>query len=523
MRHFLILCLFSISILACSSDDKKTLSGDGGVCELANDCESGLTCRSKICVPTIKTDMGTGDMGGTSDMDDPNNAVEQEDYVVSYIMEVQNQRGLFAYDTKTKKETKVNPEEVSCALGCWLTEDLKTLLFVTQNGPAFDLKTLAVTDLVASGTPETLQTSVRRAEILGNIVTYVKEVGNETVAYYIDLADGVEKEVGTIGTSDGTEGDWFLSPSSEKTVLFRPSLQTLDIYVGGFTEAPSKSYTINSENYQEVSGSYFGGNIPTDITEDGKVMAVLTQAAPLNYNSCDNDSQCTQGPGQICGFKKRCAAIELAVHFFDLDNMSNLGQPCSADDVCGSIHTCDIPAADQIDKAVCKPRQIKLGLPGQQTQGNPAKSGCELSAGNKDYYYTTGRSIHFGADDKLYLAAERDCGDQNVPDSGVIRLEPTKDDVVVSFGSTGGGFNPDDCYDTNESRVDITKCAPYISNALLSPKGNDIVFVGTNPNVVESGLAKKNMDIWRVKRDGTGKEWLGNHSELDVVKSIRVH
>lgn len=521
MRHFLILSLFSISVLACSSDEEPTLSKEGGVCAISSDCESGLACREKVCVGTVKTDVGDSDM--SDDMAQTNNGVEQEDYILSYIMEISNSRGLFAYDTKTKTETKVSPDDVSCALGCFLSKDLKTLLFATQNGPAFDLKTLPVTDLVASGTATTLKTSVRRADLQGNTVTYVREEGGTTTAYYLDLADGVEKTIGTIGTAAGTEGDWFLAPETDTAVLFLPSLQTMDIAVGTLGEPLEVKYTINSENYQEVSGSYFGGNIPTDITNDGKIMAVLTQSAPLDYNACDNDSQCTQGPGQICGFKNRCAAIELAVHFFDLEKLDNLGAACSADDTCGPIHTCDIPAADQIDKAVCKPRQIKLGLPGQQTQGNPAKSGCELSAGNKEYYYTTGRSIHFGPDNNLYLAAERDCGEQNVPDSGVIKLSPTKNEAVTSFGSEAGGFNPDDCYNTTENRVDVTNCSPYISNALISPGGNDIIFMGTNPNVVEFGLAKKNIDLWRVKRDGSGKEWIGNHSELDVVKNIRIH
>lgn len=523
MRHFLILSLFSISVLACSSDEEPKLSKEGEACTISSDCETGLVCRTQVCVGTVKTDVGTTDMGGGDDTGKPNNNVVAEDYVLSYIMEISNKRSLFAYDTKTKKETQVSPDNVNCALGCFLSKDLKTFLFSTQNGPAFDLNTLPVTDLVASGTPKTLKTSVRRAELIENTATYVREEGGTTTAYYINLADGVEKPIGIVGTFVGTEGDWYLAPQSKKAVLFRPSLQTMDVAVGAFDETLEVKYTINSENYQQVSGSYFGGNIPTDITNDGKIMAVLTQSAPLNYNACENDSQCTQGPGQICGFKKRCAAIEIAVHFFDLDKLDNLGAACSADDTCGPIHTCDIPAPGQVDKAVCKPRQVKLGLPGEQTQGNPAKPGCELSAGNKDYYYTKGRSIYFGPDNKLYLAAERDCGDQNVPDSGVISLSPTNNEVKVAFGSEAGGFNPDNCYDNVENRVDVTKCTPYISSALISPAGNDVIFLGTNPNVVESGLAKKNIDVWRVKRDGSGKEWLGNHGELDVVKSIRIH
>ena len=524
MRHFFILSFLTFFSLGCSSDEGPTLSKEGGACKISSDCAAGLACRSRICVGTTPIpdggymDMGTDDDGGQS-----NNGVQDEDYVLSYIMEISRERGLYAYDTATKKEVKVNPDEVSCALGCWLSKDTKTFLFVTQNGPAFDLKTLAVTDFVASGTPVTLMSSVRRVEMRDDVVTYIRVDGGATNAYYIDLKDGVEKLLGSIGSAQTTEGDWYISPRSSMAVLFNPSLQKLDISIGAFGETLEKKYTINSENYQEVSGSYFGGNIPTDMTDDGKIMAVLTQSAPLNYNACDNDSQCTQGPGQVCGFKNRCAAIELAVHFFDLTKLDNLGAACSADDTCGPIHTCDIPDAGQIDKAVCQPRQIKLGLPGQQTQGNPAKTGCELSNGNKDYYYTLGRSIHFGPDKKLYMAAERDCGDQNVPDSGVLKLSPTSSEIEVTYGATGNGFNPDDCFDADENRVDVKDCNPYISNALISPGGNDIVFLGTNPNVVEFGLAKKNIDIWRVKKNGQGKEWLGNHSELDVVKDIRIH
>lgn len=525
MRYLLLLLLsiFSVFSFACSGDE-PTLAKEGGACELSKDCEDGLACRASVCVKSTvaPTDVGMNDtdMGMDMKKDPP---VMDEEYAVSYLLEKDQKRNLFVYDTKTKMHTQVNPDNVPCASGCWLTDDKKMMLFLDRNGPNFNIKSLPVVDSKATGTPKTVQSAIRNVNVLGNVIFYTKKEGLNTKAFFMALADSVEKEVGVINKEGGTVGGAFIDPLANKAAIFRPTLNTLEISFGELGTQLPKIYTIDSSNYQTNSGSYYGGNVPTAMSQDGKVMAIYVNSAPLNYKACESDSECTEGPGQICGWKKRCTARENAVLFFDVDKLENLGSACSADDVCGPIHTCDIPSPKQVDKAVCVPRHVKLGLPAKLTQSKPPKAGCELTAGNPDFYYTAVQAPHFGANNKLYLVAERDCGELDTPDSGIISLSPTSTEIEVVFGLDKTGYIGDNCWDPVENKIDTKKCHPYITSALLSPAGNDIVFIGTNPNTTDFEKADDFLDIWRVKRDGTKKEWIGNHSELEVAKSIHVH
>ena len=103
-----------------------------------------------------------------------------------------------------------------------------------------------------------------------------------------------------------------------------------------------------------------------------------------------------------------------------------------------------------------------------------------------------------------------------------MRLNPLSNDIDVLFGRDGG-YDPDKCYDNVENRIDVTDCTPYIQQALVSPGGNDLIFIGTNPNVTDPSLSESNVDLWSVKRNGEGKRWLGEHPELQRVKTVQVH
>jgi hypothetical protein len=84
-------------------------------------------------------------------------------------------------------------------------------------------------------------------------------------------------------------------------------------------------------------------------------------------------------------------------------------------------------------------------------------------------------------------------------------------------------FSPDDCYDPVEEAVDVTNCTVWIERAMISPGGNELAFIATNPNVVEPALAATNVDLWTVKRNGADHAWVGEHGELSVVEDVRVH
>src|SRR5690606_34203399 len=111
-----------------------------------------------------------------------------------------------------------------------------------------------------------------------------------------------------------SEAGWAIDAVTKQAAVFVHSLQTMDVFIGTLGQPiTNKVFTVNAENYQEVSGSYFGGNVPAAFSPDGKYLSFLT-IAPNDYGTCNNpgddSSPDCAGPGQRCGRFKRCTAQE---------------------------------------------------------------------------------------------------------------------------------------------------------------------------------------------------------------------
>lgn len=546
-RIFWMGALASTLLLGCSDDEKPAGAAEGGACTIDSDCQSGLLCRGQVCITsTVNPDGGNnannnnGSDAGTNNGGTNNNGVviTDEDYYISYRLEDSFSAGeveLRIFDTESEEDTKLNPDGLDCARGCWISSDLSKFVWVTTNtatAGTFDVHSASVTNLVVGSEDETIATAVRKIRVVQNVVTYVKEEGLSEVAYLKPLDGSPEVLVGTVGSTMATGGSWFVDPSNDVGVLYTADLQTMDIHVGPLGTAIDPGlfiYKIDSSNYQAVSGSYFGGDVASAISGDGKVLALLTQKAPMDYNACSDVSQCT-GPGQRCGRFDRCSAIEIVVHFVDLENTDKLGTTCGGDSDCGPIQMCDIPSNTQLDQAKCVPRRVVLGLPGEQQQGTPQRRGCELTDGNDAYHYTQVRSpLSFAPDGALYAVAARDCGDLNIQDTDLLRIEPATGEIEVAWGNPNDeDFSDARCYDEVEGKIDVTDCIVHVQNAILSPGGNDVAMLATNPNVVDPGLAGSSLDLWRVRRDGQNHEWLGKFrpdegSQSKLVSNLAVH
>lgn len=545
------------ALTACSDPEPEApkLSKEGESCQVAADCEQALTCRNEICIAlNVPVDMDTqGDMGTQADM--PANTgnqttVKAEDYVISYVVEKgsgenKGRSFLFALDTETGEKTQVSEQSNHCDAGCWLSEDLSYFVYIRPSSTginAFDIYTTSVQDLKAQGEGSVVAMSVERVLFHGSAVSFMRGEGANKAAYYMELGSTMDQPIGKLsvtGDTNNTQDSWQYSKAAGKAAVFSPTLQTLSIRVAdtgtSITEG-DQIYLIDAANYQEVGGSYFGSNIPAAFSPDGRYLAILT-SAPNKYNLCEGNAQCDASLGQHCGEEKVCTAREVTVRTFDLEATDELengtqdGKKCEDDTECSPAHECYIPSEVQLDQAVCVPRRIVLGLPDTPKQprvGGTQKSGCELTQGAASHPYTTARApISFGADGNIYVVGARECagntGELNIGDTDILRISPLGGGIDVVSGNPGENFDDGRCYDFTENEIDIKNCIVYIQQAVLSPMGNELAFLATNPNVQGAETAASSLDVWTVLGNGEGREWLGNTDLFDEVSRIRVH
>jgi len=548
--------LFALTGCSREPEPEPTLAGEGEECVIDGDCEQGLSCRNQVCITSNVPDM----TGGGDDMDNPDDdmtssnnqtTVEDEDYVISYVLEKgsgdeKGRKFLWAVDTATGAQTQVTTTSSHCELGCWLSKDLSYFVYIrpsSQGVAAFDVYATSVEDLQAQGDGSVIAESVERVLFKGDMVTYMRDNGSGKTAFYLELGATQEQTIGELsvkGDSRETQDSWHISSTAGKAVTFSPSLQSLSIRVadiGSSITSADQIHVIDGSNYQETGGSYFGSNIPVAFSPDGRYMALLT-TAPNNYNTCEGNGDCDAAKGRHCGEDKLCTAREVTVRTFDLMALDEIsdgngdGAECTSDSECSSAHECYIPSDFQLDLARCVPRRIVLGLPNTPTQprvGNvPSREGCELTQEIDGYEYTDVRPpLVFGPDNNLYVTAARECGGRggeiNMGDTDILRISPNGGMIDVVSGNMGENFDAEKCYDLANRDYTIPGCVIYIRNAMLSPNGQELAFLGTNLDVTDVSKAASTLDVWSVLSNGENREWLGRNDLFDEVLRLDVH
>lgn len=511
------------------SDDTDNGAKEGESCVTSKECQKELVCRNEQCMPPKATSNNQPDGGHNGESDDGGGEQEEnitaDDYYISYLLEDKNSgdKYLHVRSTKDGSDYQLGDANHPCDRGCWLTEDMKYYAWAKINPDSslgLDLFAVEVVDFELQGAGSKVVSGVSGIEVAGNGLTYRK--GGS--AYYRTLgASGSEREI-----DDASEG-WHLDPGADVAFAFTTTLDTLELKVGSFANADLASvYTINGVNYAGGAGSYYGSWMPVAVSPDGKILA-FTLTAPNDYRECATAADC-DGPVKICGSNNICSVLELTVHFLDLDNLSTLGGECASASDCGDIHQCYQAGPDA--QTECIPGRAVLGLPDTPYQRvnsdnttQSTKSGCELSAMDSTYHYTVfDAPISFDNAGNLYGVARRDCSSEGlVGDSDIIKIDPRSKDYSVVWGNPDTGFDPNLCWDDDNHIPDVTNCSPYITEALISPDGNDIAFMATNPHVDTESFAKQNFDLWRVLRNGKSHDWIGDYTISESVESIAVH
>jgi len=545
----LALGLLAAAAAGCSKEPDKGQKGDD--CEVNKDCESPLLCRNNTCVEGTGGDTGTDADGGTdvgdaADTDDGLDA-EPEDYYISYLM--RDQAGsdpgqLRVYSTADQSHTRVSPDSISCFSNCWLTRDMNHFVY-TENagGDKVDVMVAQVDDeLKAEGTGSPLVEEVRDVSVEGDHVTYLRPGASGGTAFFRTIPDGEEKHVGDIGQ----EGDWFVEPESDIGVVYQVggSAQSMAIRVGTATEPPGDGgFELGGPNFQQESGSYFGGNIMTAASRDGQLLAFATTGAPNDYGYCtrqqSNDAwsseECDTSNVFKCGTEQRCTRLEVTVHIIDTEATDELGQQCDGPNDCSDYHECYTPSPSRQDEAMCIPGRAVVGVPKTDQGPNRSTSGCQTVKQDDSIDYTgINGPLTFDGDHNVYMVGTRDqscLGDDGTPSSKIIRVDAeTRDYTAVEGLGVDETFEGGQCWDSEENDIDIENCQVYVDSARISPGGNELAYSATNPLTMvgeQSSVITQNLFVWHVLKDGSDRWYTGDGEEnvrtSKEVRSLQVH
>ncbi|MFW5966771.1 MAG: hypothetical protein ACOCV2_04590 [Persicimonas sp.] len=515
-----LLARLAALFFACALVGPLACSGNGGedTCEGDEDCESGQQCVDGVCEAS-NPDAGNNDGGS--------NEVEEEDYYISYTKAILEGGGesyhLMVYSTADEEHTQVSPSGLSCEQGCWLTEDLSHMVWLENNEEGGrDINKAEVNEdfEVESGTDETLATGVSDIDVVGNAATYREE----TVAYAVNVADGERTE---IAVADETEDEHFYAdPRNDMAMVFQSGDKQLNLRLGeiGGISAGDTEVTLDGSHYQRTGGSYYGRHMPAAFSPDGDIAAFLTDA-PNEYGKCEGDGDCS-GPGQKCGHAGVCTVMENTVNFVDTNELDELGQACGGPGTCSAdVHECYMPDGEEdTSSAVCIPGRVALGLPDVGDQ-----DGCAETEGDEDYYYSEARGpLSVDSEGNVYLVGARHCDDvdSEVGHSDIVRVDPIEGEHEVVWGnSQEGGFDADDCWDSDANEPSDTDCNPYIRWATLSPEYNQLAVGATNPHVdYPAENVEDRAGLWTVQRDGEEHGWAeGETGSDEAIENINVH
>lgn len=531
--------LASGALAGCSSDSGED---DPQACETKEECPEGFSCSDEgICVDSALLNEEEGPP-----------PIEEEEYQVSFMSvrpgigaelppEAKVQLVSVPEGTVQDLLTEEVELEFQCATArtCSVTPDQKFFVAIREGeepgeydiySAAFDADTAEVV-----GTPEKILSKVINPRLRGNGVIFDRVEQETYVAYYREFGSTEDVQVATLAhISSSPTQFWDADPVSGRAIVFVPTLDAIDIRIGTISGGvTTNNHIINfgRNNFPGDAGSFYVSQHPVGFSPDGRFVAIKMEG-PNAHGACQLNSDC-QGTSQICGTENRCVALETTLHIIDMDHFLTLEDPCNSHEMCGPVHRCDSPAAN-LEDGRCMPQRAVIGVPHFPAQGDPVMAGCVATREDGSYSYTDlNGPFTYGPDGRFYAVGRRDCikgrstGDDteaNIARSSILAIDPETAEVEEIFGNIAGDdFDDARCYNEATRETVTEDCVIDILSAQLSPEGNDLVFLGTNPSVTTPQLASQIYDIWRVRRDGEDHQWVGKNSTLFRANGFVVH
>ncbi len=400
-------------------------------------------------------------------------------------------------------ETVVEPRNESeplCNNGCLVTTDMSFVVFADPTEPRTLRFAPLGQDFQLSADSEIIATEVRDYQVAGNLVAY--RAANEL--HILDLVSGSDSNVAAFGNDNG---GFYLSVDGSKLFINDVvSLTAMETDIIDTATGTSEFLFKFISGEESGTGSFYSGREPMAVSPDGTRLAVVTNAR-TSGSQCSTSAECT-ADGATCltsANPPRCIVQELTLNIINLDESASLRAACGSDGDCGSDHFCDLTAVDVNGQGECLPGRFVLGPAG------PA-SCADLSLGQ--YNHIRG-GLAWRGDRTLVSVLGQDCisGNIDVTDLVALNLDGAAFERVIENPSQDHG----QCYDEVETCFDVAECIIEIDDAVSSPTGGTIAFIG------DSISSANKSELWIIDAFGRGgKELVTRSIDWDIL-AVSLH
>lgn len=516
MRTILTATLLSLlSLLACTTDEPTSSdisnNGTGNNGQNNGDANNGAVNNTN----NGDTNNG-GSNNGANNVANNGDVVRETVFPIGYVLrnraeipDVEQGGDYFVMASDGSQMVKVNPEEISCHLGCELTDDLAWFIWNESSGLDSQLKIAPVTGLDYSGvtldmaSAKVIESNALRYEVGGGMIAFMSS-DFEVVAGPLPGDNAVTYAV--VGGAESTQGGFYLKPDGTELITWTVTLQsmTLNQHSIGTGDERLEFYTFESTGFGGT-GSFYTSSERMSWSPDGQYLATVSTAL-VDTNRCTSDNDCS-GADEVCGNNARCTSQRLTVNMVNMAETQKLGGACTSDGDCGQAHFCDFSDPADPNSGRCLPGRLDLGPAGPQACAT-------LTAGQ----FTEVRSELAWSPDsqQLYLLAAEDCENYNIPRTAILYTTPALDDPTILFENPGTDFSVGNCYDEDEQEfvAEADACVIEVEQMVLAPSGQTIAFSGTAPAAQNASRH----ELFTIDRKGErNKKWF---QQSDIFKTV---
>ena len=446
------------------------------------------------------TTLDTGNPRDTQTGEDIDVKPDEEEFYISFFYkgrmdDNRDQKILMLIDQDGDDVAVVTPSEsgLNCQLGCFLSPDLENIFF--QEDPAGEQR-LMMADL-----DENYQVDISSKQAIATGVTSFQTSGDRLIfmdternVFLLDLNNlsSPPEALGGVISEQTSNGNFFLPPSGDELFMFRCDLSSM---TASSLNLDTKTETsIVTFGTPGSTGSFYSGNEPMAVSPDGSMLAVLLTGL-VNKQPCANYDECSAELGEECnqaaGF---CQIQMLTLNIVGLNNLGDLGLPCSGEADCDPRHRCDFRDPESAE-GVCMPGVYELGKSLQS-------SGSCLTARAPDEYNKALRSPGWTGDSSRFVFLTKGyCAGFNIDNTAIISVDPTLQSIDYIQANPGQNFPGDECWDPVEEEIIFEKCVVEAEYMVLSPEGHSVVFTANFPPT-----RRNDREVWIVPTVPNGEK-----------------